>query len=645
MKTIRARLSLVIVGLALLGSVAIFGITQWLATDMIETARGREVANAKQQLAAKIDAESRQALLLASFVAGQTGVQEKFAARDRDGLAREFATAFKDMKKNFGIRQFQFHLPPATSFLRVHKVAKHGDDLSGFRKTVVETNAKKAPISGLEKGVAGVGNRGVVPVSYNGEHIGSVEFGLGFHETFVADFTAKSGYPLAILRQGESGFEAIGNKLPEGFDPQALLEETMDGGMEAAGGQYFIDRVAIPDFSGAPIAVALIAVDQTAYLAISRSAEMLGIGVSLLLLVIAGGFLLYSSRCIFVPLRTVTGQIVYLADGNTDFEVKGFNRQDEVGELARALTVCRDNKLKQTGLEDEQRASSVRREERQRRVDGLIEDFRSSSQDLLTSVETTTTGLKSTARELEEVATASAQQAQGAAGASEAASDNVQSVASAAEELASSISEISEQVSRTTTIVGKATTGAQAANHKVAGLATAASKIGEVINLIQAIAEQTNLLALNATIEAARAGEAGKGFAVVASEVKELATQTSKATEEIGAQIAAIQASTEEAVEAIGSITATMDEVDQYTGAIAAAVEEQGAATNEISSNIQGAATGTRTVVGNITELDRAVSDTNRSAESVLTATDEASATTQHLRENIDNFLKQVSAA
>lgn len=645
MKTIRSRLSLVMIGLAFLGSIAIFGITQWLASDMIETARGREVESAKQQLTAKIEAESRQALLLARFVAGQVSVQEKFAAQDRDGLAQEFAASFQEMKKEFGIRQFQFHLAPAISFLRVHKIEKHGDDLSGFRKTVVEANGKKAQISGLEKGVAGIGNRGVVPVHHDGKHIGSVEFGLSFHETFVADFTAKTSYPLAILRQTDKGFESIGNTLPADRDPQALLKNTASGGIETEDGKFFVDQVPVPDYSGQPIAVALIAIDQSAYLAAAGFAQTIGIAISLVLLAIAGGFMVYASRCIFVPLRTVTGQIVYLAEGHTDFDVRGNNREDEVGDIARALTVCRDNKIEQSRLEDDQKADQIRREERQKRIEDLIEHFRSTSQELLSNAQNTNAGLEETARTLEQVAASSAGQARDAAGSSQEASDNVQSVASAAEELASSISEISNQVARTTEIVNKANDNARSSNEKVAGLADGANKIGEVIGLIQAIAEQTNLLALNATIEAARAGEAGKGFAVVASEVKELATQTSKATEEIGAQVAGIQASTEEAVQAIGAITETMDQINEYTGAIAAAVGEQGSATNEISSNIQRAATGTQSVVGSISELDRAVTDTNHSAHSVLAATNEATGTTQSLRLEIDNFLKEVAAA
>ena len=208
-----------------------------------------------------------------------------------------------------------------------------------------------------------------------------------------------------------------------------------------------------------------------------------------------------------------------------------------------------------------------------------------------------------------------------------------------------SIREISGQATMSESTTRKVLDGAQGASDTVRELANALSDIGSVVTLIQDIAEQTNLLALNATIEAARAGEAGKGFAVVAAEVKELATQTSKATEEIGAQISAIQSATKDAVDAIASITETMQEVNTYTGAIASAVEQQGAATEEISQNVQLAAQGTNIVTGNIGELSQAVDETTKSADLVVSASSELSTKTALLKQEVDRFLSEVAAA
>lgn len=208
-------------------------------------------------------------------------------------------------------------------------------------------------------------------------------------------------------------------------------------------------------------------------------------------------------------------------------------------------------------------------------------------------------------------------QAVEATNASSQASQNVQAVASGTEELASSVAEISQQVSSALEISVEAVTQANHTNSIVSGLADAGQKIGEVIELINSIAEQTNLLALNATIEAARAGEAGKGFAVVASEVKNLATQTSKATDEIGAHISGVQNSTTEAVSALEVITTTISKINEISTAIATAVEEQSAVTDEISSNMQMAASGVDTINASMTEIASSAQLANEATQKV----------------------------
>lgn len=296
-------------------------------------------------------------------------------------------------------------------------------------------------------------------------------------------------------------------------------------------------------------------------------------------------------------------------------------------------------------LQEENSRHTDAEREKQHTVSERIAVFQQEIASKLDGVGLKVAEMRGSAEELGAVAQDTTGRATSVSDASETASSNVQMVASAAEELSSSIAEISRQVEQTTEIVMKATENAQTSNRKVAGLSEAANRIGEVVTLIQAIAEQTNLLALNATIEAARAGEAGKGFAVVAAEVKELATQTSKATEEIGAQISAIQAETKGAVESIGVIAETMDEVNSYTAAIAAAVDEQGAATQEISRNVAEAADGTGRVAENIGGVRESVERTSRSASSMADATEILDAETSQMRHAIDAFLQDVAAA
>jgi methyl-accepting chemotaxis protein len=239
---------------------------------------------------------------------------------------------------------------------------------------------------------------------------------------------------------------------------------------------------------------------------------------------------------------------------------------------------------------------------------------------------------------------AASHSAEGAAEASGEASANVSAAATAAEELLGSIVEISRQLGQTTDVVQLAMTETQNTNDEIAGLAQIAGKIGNVVKLIRDIAGQTNLLALNATIEAARAGESGKGFAVVASEVKLLAVQTSKATEEIAGQIAAVQSSSSEAVEAIRRIGQRMHEINQYTTAVAASLQQQNAATDEISHNVASAAQGAKMFTAVLREVAGAATETHVSAQTVLTASEAVQSAAAELRDEVEQFLSKVAA-
>jgi methyl-accepting chemotaxis protein len=288
-------------------------------------------------------------------------------------------------------------------------------------------------------------------------------------------------------------------------------------------------------------------------------------------------------------------------------------------------------------------ASLAEQKERRESVETEIRSFRANVEAVLRTMSHSASEMSRTATGLSGYSRETSQRAAGAARSSNDAAVNVAAASDAARELMESIREISRQLTQATDLVGVAVGEAQRTNTDVASLAQAAQEIGNVVKLIQHIAGQTNLLALNATIEASRAGESGRGFGVVASEVKSLAVQTAKATEQISAQIASVQASTASAVEAIRRNTERMQEINRYTTAVAASVEQQSAATNEISHNVASAAAETKVVVSALEDVVGAVDHTGISATTVLEVSQAMQSAADDLRDKVEGFLTKVA--
>ena len=358
------------------------------------------------------------------------------------------------------------------------------------------------------------------------------------------------------------------------------------------------------------------------------------------------GFAWLIGRAISKPVVGLSTGMRELAGGNTAVMITGVGRKDEIGEMASAVQVFKDNMIEADRLRGEA-TENERRSVEQRKADmhKLADQFESAVGEIIETVSSASTELEASAGTLTSTAARAQELTTAVAAASEEASTNVQSVASATEEMASSVNEISRQVQDSARIAGEAVEQAHKTNERVGELSKAASRIGDVVELINTIAGQTNLLALNATIEAARAGEAGRGFAVVASEVKALAEQTAKATGEISQQIKGIQDATDESVVAIKEIGSTIGRMSEIASTIASAVEEQGAATQEIARNVQQAAQGTQEVSSNITDVQRGASETGSASSQVLSAAQSLSSESNRLKLEVGKFLNTVRVA
>jgi len=346
------------------------------------------------------------------------------------------------------------------------------------------------------------------------------------------------------------------------------------------------------------------------------------------------------------PIEGSVGALGTLAKGDLDREIPFVGRRDEVGRIAEAMLVLRDNLRRARALEAEAKEAELRAAaDKKAAMHALADEFESAVGGIVANVSSQAGQLDAAARQMKETAEQTSQRAVTVAAASEEASTNVQTVAVAAEELSSSIAEISRRVAESAEMSKRAVEHVRHTGQTVEALSVSAQKIGDVVKLISNIASQTNLLALNATIEAARAGEAGKGFAVVASEVKSLANQTAKATDDISSQINEIQSATAASVDAMQQIGKTIATMDEISSGIASAVEEQGAATQEIARNIQQASAGTGQVSENIGSVTRAAEDTGAAAGQVQSAASVLGTQAGELRGAVDAFIGKVRSA
>ncbi len=460
--------------------------------------------------------------------------------------------------------------------------------------------------------------------------LGDEELKSGLEETvkaFPSYYAMGKEMTAAYVAEGPAG----GNKMMSGFDKVAdALTEELDKVVKRRDA-----LVAENDTLGreqlSELEAAIVRASNGTILA--NAASLVVLAITALGLV----------RMIIGPILQLAVFLEALAQHNLEVTTHLGKQHNEIGRMARAADVFRDNAVERTRLEETARLERQSELQRQAKLEQLIVQFRGVMGQIVTAVGSEAESMSGTATNLNDVATRAERSAGNARDAASESSRSIHSVSVAAEQLTASIGEISQQIRGAGERASRATGLAAQTDVNISSLLELAEKVGSIVEMIRGIAQQTNLLALNATIEAARAGEFGRGFAVVASEVKTLAGQTAKATDEIASQITAIQGATRRAVEDIRAITHAVGEIDDVTNAIASSVAQQSEATSEIASSISRASDSSTTASQNVAQVAAVIGETNSEAGRVSSATGLLSGSAKKLAEAVEQFLREVT--